>query len=427
MNKKLNFLILTLAMVSLAVLVKYSTLPVISVLPENAKDFWISSEEEQYKYSLIYNICLAFFTSSIFYCLVEVIPEKLKYKRAISLIQREINQLISYLEKIISLIVAVYGLPKELEALTEKDFLLIDGDTRTPSIEISFRQTFYFMNNEKNTGIHGYGTLNELVKTSLYNINKAIVKIRKYEHFYSNDSKLVEIIQNIEDSGFLTAYLVSEKKDTELFLLTGSAQKTQELIKMYSRLKQMRLHSEFSTTTLDSPEETKSYREKREIGAFDTWASEILEIRSKKVSDNPCLIVSSEKYTSDLLATNLEKKLFAGKVYPSQIRGMDLSPVKHIIFLVDSDSYKEMLELHDELSDDINLIILQERTMALYSVKSKFNKAHNILKFKALIQFFNTSLYFYKNEPSKKTIGNIKRQLDTLTNRELSPDETPKI
>lgn len=115
MNKKLNFLILTLAMVSLAVLVKYSTLPVISVLPENAKDFWISSEEEQYKYSLIYNICLAFFTSSIFYCLVEVIPEKLKYKRAISLIQREINQLISYLEKIISLIVAVYGLPKELE------------------------------------------------------------------------------------------------------------------------------------------------------------------------------------------------------------------------------------------------------------------------------------------------------------------------
>lgn len=404
-------------MASLAILVKYSSLPVISVLPEKAKDFWISTEEEQYKYSLIYNICLAFFTSSIFYCFVEVIPEKLKYKRVISLIQREINQLISSSEVIISLIIAVYKLPEEIDTLTEKDFLIIDSDTKTPLKEISYHQSLFFLNFARKTGYRKYGTLNEIVKSNLNEISKYVQKIKKYEYFYGSNTKFIELLQKIEDCGFLVLYQGLEENDNPLFRFADSAKKVESFVELYRELLSLKLHSEFSVTKLETPEETKMYEEKRSTG---TYLKEIAEVQIKqreKVKENPCVIIHGDKYTSQLIVTNLSKELFAIKAKISQIKREDLSIFKHIILVIDSDSYEEMLKIHNGLSDDVNLIILQETNFPLYSVKNKFNKAHNILKFKALTRLFNTSFYFYKNEPSKKTIGSIRKQLETFTNR----------
>ena len=168
MKRIINWFLLLGTIISAGVALKFSALPVPAFLPDSWAEFWISSAEEQQRYVLLYDIAVGILMRALFSFVVDEIPDKVRIHKAKHLIKSQINQLVEYMEQIISVTIGKYSLNQNLKELAQKDFLLLDGDTQYPKEEISYTTAIYTVKGKKEKiKIQKYDNINQLIKRNL--------------------------------------------------------------------------------------------------------------------------------------------------------------------------------------------------------------------------------------------------------------------
>ena len=162
MKKRINYALLIITILCLVIAIKLSSMPVFEFLPNPIKSFFITAPHTQEQFSFIYDLAMGFILSALFYFIVDVVPEQIKIHKAKKLLSHQVNRLLEYMEQIISIIVSVYERNPNLNELTNKDFLILDGETIIANQEISYLTTTYYSNGKRETAVHSYGTPNRI-------------------------------------------------------------------------------------------------------------------------------------------------------------------------------------------------------------------------------------------------------------------------
>lgn len=212
MKKRINYALLIITILCLVIAIKLSSMPVFEFLPNPIKSFFITAPHTQEQFSFIYDLAMGFILSALFYFIVDVVPEQIKIHKAKKLLSHQVNRLLEYMEQIISIIVSVYERNPNLNELTNKDFLILDGETIIANQEISYLTTTYYSNGKRKTAVHSYGTPNRIIKDKIIQINKVVEQIKNFEYFYSDYTELIEYIRIIESNDLLNWYKSKEKK-----------------------------------------------------------------------------------------------------------------------------------------------------------------------------------------------------------------------
>lgn len=420
MKKIINWILLLGTIISIIVALKYSSLPIPIFVPDKISEFWISSVEEQQEYILLYDIAVGFILSALFYFVVEEIPDKVRKYKAKQLICVQINHLLEYMEQIISTVIAKYGRNGNLKEVAQKDFLVMDGEMQISMEEISYLTTSYYVKNKKKKiATHQYGTVNKVIKDNLKGMIDKIGVVKNYEYFYASDSSLVECIRRIEGCSLMQYYSDNnvKLKNTPCFQLSGTSTAMVEFINLYLQLLKFKFHTEYSITILDSKEVTAKYHADRETGIFFKKFIDRQIERQEKAVKNPTVIVSSTKYTTDILVSQLKKELIAEFFSIDDIQNVDLKKFKYIVFVVDSISRKEFVRILKEKNIQAEIILLTEKNIFINGIKDKIGYGKNRIIceifFKSSFKIKYLPLVFAKEEPSEKNIRRIVSEIET--------------
>lgn len=314
MRKIINWILLLGTIISVSIALKYSALPVPEFMSEKLAGFWITTIEEQQQYVLLYDVAVGFMLSALFYFVVDEIPDRVRMYKAKTLIEVPINQLLEHMEQLISVVLAKYERNQCLKELSQKDFFVLDGENQISMEEISYLTTTYYVKNcKKKTAIHQYGTVNKLVKENLKQIVDNISNIKNYEYFYASDNLFVEYIRQIEGCKLIQWYLdgnANDKtKNIPCFRYATTSNAMFEFVELYLCLLKHKFHTEYSVTTLDTKEETDKYHMKRESGAMLQEVVDLQNERKNKALHNLTAVISSSKYTTNILVSQLKKEL----------------------------------------------------------------------------------------------------------------------
>lgn len=420
MKKVINWILLLGMVISTIVALKYSSLPVPVFVPDRLSEFWVSSIEEQQEYVLLYDIAVGFILSALFYFVVDEIPDRVRKHKAKQLINVHINQLLEHMEQIINIVIAKYKRNENLKELAQKDFLLLDGETQLSMEEISYLTTIYYTKTrKKKTAVHQYGTVDKIIKNNLKHIHDDIAVVKNYEYFYASDSLLVECIRKVEGCKMIRYYYKNNDnlQNTPCFLLHGTSTAMAEFINLYLQLLRLKFHTEYTITTLDSKEVTDKYHNDRETGALLQSAFDIQKKWQEIAAANPTVVISSTKYTTDILISRLKQRLIAKYFFIDDVQKEDLEGFKFIVFVVDSVSKDTVIRLLKDIDIQAKILLLTEKNI-FYSgimLKNRYNKRIvGELFFKSCVKVKYLPVVFYKEEPSEKSIVAIMSQIETI-------------
>ncbi len=420
MKKVINGILLFGTVISIIVALKYSALPIPKFVPDILAEFWESSMEEQQEYVLLYDISVGFILSAWFYFVVEEIPDRVRKHKAKKLIHVQINRLLEYMEQIISIVIAKYERNGNLKELAQKDFLILDGEIKLSKEEISYLTTTYYKKNrKKKIAVQQYGTVDKVIKDNLKHVVDNICIIKNYEYFYASDSILVECIRRIESCDLVQFYYKKDdyQKNTPCFLLHGTSTAMIEFIKLYLQLIKLKFHTEYTLTTLDSKEETDKYHADRETGAFFYKLIDIQKERREIAVSNPTVVISSTKYTTNILIAQLKQRLAATYFSIDDIQKESLDGFKFVIFIVDSKSKNEVVRVLKESDIQAEILLLTEKNILYNGIKGKNRYNKKIIGeiyFKSCFKVKYYPVAFYKEEPSEKSIADIVSQIEEL-------------
>lgn len=417
MKKIVNIFLLVGVVISINIALKYSALPVPIFIPYKLAEFWVSSVEEQQQYVLLYDIAVGFIMSALFYFIVEEIPDRTRIHKSKQLIKDPINQLIQCMERIIDIVVVKYKINQNLVELTQKDFLVLDGETQSSMEEISYTTTLYYVKErKKKTAFHSYGTVNDVVKNNLKGIMKNVLEIKNYEYFYASDVRLVECIRKIESCNLIRYYL--DNKDKSCFIFYGTSKAMFEFIVLYLQLLKCKIHTEYAVTILDSIEETAKYHSKRENGVLWQMAIDAQNKRQKQALANPTMVISSSKYTTELFISQLKRNLLAKFILFDDIQIENLANYKYVVFVVDSKLRNKVIHMLNEKEIQSGILLITEQFILKRTIRNKvMNINNNIvgeLFFKSSFKLRHFPFIFNKNEPSERSIVNIFHQMETI-------------
>ena len=430
MRKSVNWLILIGTIVSLIIAFRFSSMPVIDWFPENVKELWITSNAVQEQYRLLYDLSIGFIISAMFFIMIEVLPEKLKVEKAKKILAPQVNLLLQYMEQVISLVLLVYKNTNDLKSLTQKDFLILDGDTQTPNKEISYSTGIYYNNNVRKTGFREFGTLDRIIKTSIKGAMKSIEYIKSYEYFYTAQENFIEIIRRIEKCVLFQHYNESREYVHTCFKLSDSSSSIAEFVTLYLQLRKLKLHTQYTLTTLDSAEETEKYRQDRECGKYIQESTSIQKRRHECAILNPTVVIGSSKYTTQIIikkisrnyeATYLQIKddleLNDEESFDSVVK--ELKKFKYLVLIVDSLSKKPLKELCKDIDYSTKVILLSEQILRKKKNKPLLQSANlNIIDelfFKSSTKIRALQVWLNRSEPSMQTINQIVKKLSAIT------------
>lgn len=418
MKRFVNLILLLGTILSVGIVLKYSALPLTVFIYDDWAEFWISSMEEQEKYTLLYDIAVGFIMSALFYFIVEEVPTKVRMHRAKPLIKTQINQLVECMEQIIDIVIEKYNRNRNIKALAQKDFLILDGETQHTTEEISYSTTIYYVKGKrKKTAIQQYGNINQLVKDNSKRILDNIAIIKNYEYFYASDVKLVECIRKIEGCALIRYYMPNHDKNkkTPCFQLHGTSAAMIDFVNLYIELLKRKFHTEYTVTTLDSKEETQKYHNDRESGAF---LQSIIDIQAQRYNialTNPTAIISGSKYTTDILVSQLKQNVTAKYIAIDDVKMDELNTYRYVVFITDSNSKNAITHILNTYDLSAKVLLITEQTILKKGIKHKLKNSDNIID----EIFFKTgfcmgSLVFSKEEPSEKSIVDIQHKIEAL-------------
>lgn len=416
MKKRINYALLIITIPCLLIAIKLSSMPVLEFLPGPIKSFFITASHKQEQFSFIYDLAMGFILSALFYFIVDVVPEQIKIHKAKKLLSPQVNRLLEYMEQIISIIVSVYERNPNLNELTNKDFLILDGETIIANQEISYLTTTYYLNGKRKTAVHSYGTPNRIIKDNINKINKCVEQIKNFEYFYSDYTELIEYIRIIESNNLLNWYKSKEKNENPCFLLQGTNKGVTEFTSLYLKIKKLKFNTEYTSTTLDTKSATEKYKQERNDGTLLKHVFDCQQKQQNLASSNPTLVVGSKKYTTRILTDFLSKRF---KVTYTNFECLELdklSDYKYVVFIVDSTTRKFMTYMQSKIKTPVNVILLSEVTPIRRSLKKLF-KSTNVtvvdeLFFESAWKFFSIPLN--KEEPSEQSIVEIEGKLRSI-------------
>lgn len=422
MKKIINWSLVLVSIFSIGIALKFSALPVPAFLPDEIARFWITTPEEQQQYVLLYDISVGIVLSSLFYFVVDEIPNFVRQHKAKRLLSTYVNQLIQNMEQLISIIIAKYEKPTNLALLASKDFLCLNGETQIAQEELSYSYSVYSRkNNARITGVRSFGTIDKLVKTNLKHILEQIDNIKNYEYFYATDDSLVECIRSIESCKLIKYYHKpsdAKKESTPCFRFHGTEAAMDEFVQLYLKLIKLNYHTQYSTTILETKDETEQYRSERESGVM---INNVLSIQNEKrqlAVENPTIIIYGDKYTTQILVTELLKRIIAVPYPISKAKGCDLSEFKYAILVFDSDSSNDIQQLLRDGLLPQSIVLLTEKNIIYKSNFSRVKKYGIEVKaelfFKSTFQIGKLPAVFNREEPSGNNIATISKRIEEV-------------
>lgn len=420
MKRFINWILLLGTIISAVVALKFAALPVATFIPYKWAEFWITSVEDQQKYVLVYDISVGFIMSALFYFIVEEIPDRVRIRKAKRLIKMQINQLVEYMEQIIDIVIEKYNRNQNIRELTQKDFLILDGETQYTTEEISYLTTTYCVKGKRRkTAVHQYGNINQLVKDNSRRILNNIAIIKNYEYFYASDSRLVECIRKIEGCALIRYYMTDKdkNKNTPCFQLCGTSAAMIDFVNLYIELLKRKFHTEYTVTTLDSKEETEKYSNDRKSGRLLQGVIDIQNQRYNTALTNPTAVISGPKYTTDILVSQLKRRFAAAYLSIDDLEIDKLNAYKYVVFVIDSDTKDVITHILNTNHISARVLLLTEQTFLKNHLKRKLtcnNSVIDELFFKAAFCRCWCPCAFFKQEPSEKSIVDIQHKIETI-------------
>lgn len=346
MKRYINALILMLAAVCLIGAIKLSSLPLFPSFSEQS--FWYTSAVERESFLLLYDLFVGFLLSALFYFLVEVIPEALKLRLGRKLICKYINSLLVNMEKILSVCFQVYKI--DTTEPYPKDLIKLQGSVAYADTELSYQTTIFYNTGKRKTGFHEFGKFDDIIKTCIAEVEKQLQNTKRFGSFYASDERLLEVTTRIETCKFISEYKKDRKHPVPCFTFSDADKAVFEFYQLYSKLKKLKVHTEYSKTTVDSPEEYKRYKRKRESGEIFTSVVAYQQARSLAYIEEHPIVLCGDRNADCNIISEIEKTIPDIKVFdrnsfcPSCLENSHL-----IILLTDISTFGlDLEELHQK-------------------------------------------------------------------------------
>lgn len=418
MRRGINIILMVLTIISLIIVLKFSDLPAICF-----PNLFVTSQESRDTYVLIYDVCLGLILSAMFYFIVDVLPESIKIRKSKKLINIYIEQILNYMNIIISISLSVYNrgdIP--LKDIAIKDLKVFNNKFDFSNKEFSYVIEYFDLKSKKRiTGAHSYGSLNKIVKSSIKMIQHFLKLTKEYEYFYAANEKLVEILKEIESCPIIKsyAYAEGEKNGTDCYVLFNTDQSIYKLIMLYQQLLKQKYHSKYSIVILDSEDETTKYQQKRENGEFVKFSQDCENKRNERYAIYKPFMFVGDSYSSRLIVDKFQWR-FPITAYSITEEGEnelpDIKDTKLIICVVSKETTKMFSEFLSSMDFSVDLIIISECdfirrnyrleiTSDTIAVKERFS----YLRSKYL---FNKRVLLYKNHPTDSEIDTIVKKID---------------
>lgn len=417
MRKSVNILLIIVSIISSIVLLKLSSLPVIC-FPK----IFVTTSEARETYSLVYDICLGLLLSTLFHFIVNVIPDYIHIKKSKKIIHSYIEEILKYMNLIISISLKVYKRDNiSLKDIALKDLKVINGTNIYSDKEFSYSLDLFNIKNKHITGFHQYGTLNEIVKSSITEIQKNIEYTKKYEYLYATNEVMLELLRKIESCGLIRCYAKKAKNDTNCYILCHTDKEMYEFISLYKLLIKQKYHNKYSVITLDSEEETAKYRYQRNNGDFISYSISCTEKRNEKYNYFKPVLITPNSYNSSLVRDKFIK-VFPVKTY--KINDIDNDKFKLLvhkdtqllIVIVSRETLKIFTELLRKIDFPIKLFIISECELIKkhypLKVNSEMIDVQGKYSYLSSRYIFNKRVLFHKEHPTDNEIDNIIKEIN---------------
>jgi len=183
------------------------------------------------------SIAFSFLAAYIFYVITTVLPRKMLIYRSKKILAQQVYTLLYEMFVMISQILYVFDIKKEILDIKEKDLFRINGDTTKKHEGFYGTQEYWNRWTKKRKKIPGLGSMEfkypENIYKALSKIPKSIEKIRASNPNFYIDEEFAEILSSIETSKVIELY--SDKKNP-LFLFANSSKHLYNFILDYKRL-----------------------------------------------------------------------------------------------------------------------------------------------------------------------------------------------
>ena len=311
MKKTINIVIAVLSLLCIIGAVKLSSLPLFPIFSVNS--FWYTPPAVRESFSLLYDIFVGFLLSAIFYFLVEVLPENLRLHRGKKLICNYVNVLLESMEQIISITKHMFQIEADTPFLM--DVVHISGNTSHAHEEVSYETAIFYKTGKRKTGTKQGGEFDSIIKSCISKAETQLQNIRRYDAFFASDERFIEVITRIESCAFISYYGKKRNSPVDCFLFANSGECFLDFCHLYISLQKFNIHTEFSKTVIDTPEEAMRYKERRDSGELIKNAMLYQQKRIKAyVNERPIILCQDAEKEKNIIML-IQKSIPESAVY----------------------------------------------------------------------------------------------------------------
>ena len=414
-RKIINVVLILLSSISLIIVLKLSSLPVLCF-----PDFFVTTPEIRDAYSLVYDVCLGLLLSILFYFIVDVIPDCIRIKKSKKIINSYIEQILQHMNLIISISLKIYKRDNiSLKDIALKDLKFLNNTNTYSNKEFSYSLELFNLKNERITGFHEFGTLDKIIKSSIKNIQKNIEYNKKYEYLYATNEVMLELLRKIESCGFIKCYAEKKENDTNCYILSHTDKEMYEFISLYKSLVKQKYHNKYSVITLDNDDETAKYRHQRNNGDFIAYSISCNKKRNERYSYFNPILITPNSYNSSLVRDKFIRN-FPVETYNindiDNFKPLVNKSTKLLIIIVSRDTVKVLKKLLCQIDFPIKLFIISECTLLkshypleINSEMISIQKRYSYLSSKYI---FNKRVLLHKEHPTDNEINDIIKDID---------------
>lgn len=182
-------------------------------------------------------LAYSFIAAYIFYIVTTVLPRKMLISRSKKILAQQVHTLLYEMFVMISQILYMFDIKKDILDVEERDLLCINGNTTKTHKGFYGTKEYWNTWGKKGKQFTGLGSMEfdypENIYKVLSKIPASIQKIRASNPNFYIDEEFAEILSSIETSKIIELYA---NKKNSLFLFAHSSRDLYELISDYKRL-----------------------------------------------------------------------------------------------------------------------------------------------------------------------------------------------
>ncbi|WP_027209098.1 hypothetical protein [Butyrivibrio hungatei] len=203
-NNTLLIILLLLLILSLFCVLKFSKIEILEFLPDGIKKLFLCPREKTDAYeiwSFMNNLSLAYIASFIFYIVVDVIPMKVKQKKALIIISNKLIIIYKNMSYIIRAVLFEIGEKKEIKDIELADLKKVEAVFFNTSIKYA---DITHIKNGKDINVKDFSyELLDQCKACEERINKTIDEIFSMQIAGNISDELIELLSEIRQSRLL--------------------------------------------------------------------------------------------------------------------------------------------------------------------------------------------------------------------------------